>query len=672
LPLKRKRSMTSFDVASVVQEIGGLAGSRVSNIYGLPGGGFLFKLQGGRRIIAVPGERVHITSYDIGEKGFPPPLVMGLRKHLRGARLRKVEQLGFDRIVVMHFENNGSMFRLVVEVLPRGVLALLSHEGAVLQASEFREMRDRVIRRGAVYEPPPGRLKSPLELGEDELRGLVEGSEGEAVRVLVRNLGYPGEVVEEALLRIGLDPLASVKEVAGSAAQLLDQLRRIYEEALTGRGSVLYSGEAPLTVVTFEPRGLVERYGYTVRRFPSASEAFDAYFVAGLKQIEEYEHASRVSAEKERLLHSIERAKKNLEELKEKLARIDRYIELVGENIGALYEAYECARRVKERSGWEYIAGNCPGVVDVQPREGKIAVSIGGVIVPMSIRLPPDRLLVELSRKRGELEAKISRGRKALEELEAKLRGLEESARRLTLRGRALVRKKEWYEKYHWLVTSNGFLAIGGRDASQNESVVKRYLNDKRIFMHADVHGAPIVVVFAEGATPPERDMREAALLTAAYSKAWKMGLSSVDVYWVWGSQVSKSPPAGEYLAKGAFMVYGRRNYIRGVELRIAIGAGIEEEYPVVIVGPEDLVRRRSASYAVLVPGDEDPSRLAKRLRRLLASKAGTEHKPIIESLRVEDILPRIPGKSRVIHVGRGDAAEPPRPLKHLHGEKAG
>jgi hypothetical protein len=188
--------------------------------------------------------------------------------------------------------------------------------------------------------------------------------------------------------------------------------------------------------------------------------------------------------------------------------------------------------------------------------------------------------------------------------------------------------------------------------------------------MHADIHGAPAVVFFAEGSQPPERDLREAAVIAAAYSKAWKAGIGSIDVYWVWGSQVSKSAPAGEYLAKGAFMVYGKRNYIRAVELRLALGIAIDEEgAPVVIVGPPELVKRRRVVYTVLVPGDEDPSRLAKRLRRILASKAGDEYRPLIEAVGVEDLRLRIPGRSRVIHVGRGDSAEQPRPPKRVSSE---
>ena len=672
--IKPKRAMTSLDVASVVKELEKLRGARIANLYAVQGG-FLFRLKSpgaDARLIAIPGERVHLTSYDVSEKGFPPPLVMALRKHLRGGRIVDVAQHGFDRILVLRIASGSEEYKVFIEVLPRGVLVLTDADGNILQASEYREMRDRVVKRGRSYTPPPSRSIPPWRLSVEHVGQLLRGNEGEAVRILVRGLGYPGEAVEEALLRVGLKPETSAREAVSEANRITEALKELYAEALEAKGWILYSGGHAVSVVTFNPKMLAKHYGFSVRSFESASEAFDQYFVAEMRSIEEARASAQLEAERRKLLASLERARRNLEELKEKLAIIDKHLAVVGENIGTVYEAIMCARRIRERAGWEHIAGNCPAVVDVDPSSGILYLSLGGEVVPLSIREEPDRVLVALSRRRGEIEAKIKRGEEALRELEARLAELEKRAAEAAAQGRARVRKKEWYERYHWLITSHGFLAIGGRDASQNESVVKRYLTPRRIFMHADIHGAPAVVVFAEGETPPAQDLREAATLTAVYSKAWKAGVGAVDVYWVWGGQVSKSAPAGEYLARGAFMVYGKRNYIRNVELKLALGVGIEDEAPLVIAGPEELVRKRSVVYAVLVPGDEDPSRLAQRIRRVFRNKVEEKYRAVLDALKAEEIRLRIPGKARVIRFGRGESKEPPRPLRELHRVEEG
>ena len=36
--------------------------------------------------------------------------------------------------------------------------------------------------------------------------------------------------------------------------------------------------------------------------------------------------------------------------------------------------------------------------------------------------------------------------------------------------------KKLWYHRFRWFVTSDGTVVLGGRDASQNEELVKKYM----------------------------------------------------------------------------------------------------------------------------------------------------------------------------------------------------
>ncbi len=665
---KRKTSMTAFDVASVARELGELKGARLVNIYEVFENVFLLRLRGARdaRIIAEPSRRIHETSYDVSGKSQPPPFIMALRKHLRGSRLEIVEQLGFERILVLGFSGGR---RLVVEVLPRGVLVLLDEKGVILQVNEPREMRDRVIKRGVEYKPPPPVALHPRELTVDDVVERVKGVKGEAVRVLVRRLGYPGEVVEEALHRAGVDKSTPIEKlgVAGLEA-FVDAVKQIYSEALEGRGYIVYDESGlVLTVTPFRPTLYEGRY----RAVGSFSRALDEYFIELEKARAVEEAVVRLEEERSKLEAAIRKTEELVEEYEEKRKRLERLALLVAENAGLIDEALECARRMRERSGWEYIPGNCPSVVDVEPHRGIIRISVGGELLEASIKASSSTLIAEYYRRIGELDKKKSRAEKSLEELRRKLEALRVEIDSAVRRAKARVKRKEWYEKYHWLFTSHWILAIGGRDASQNESVVKRYLRDDNIFMHADIRGAPAVVVFVEGEAPPEEDLREAAVITACYSRAWKEGLGAVDVYWVWGKQVSKAAPAGEYLTKGAFMVYGHRNYIRNVELRLALGLAEEDEAPLIIVGPRELVRRRSLVYAVLVPGDEEPSKLAKRLQRLFASKLGKEKEYLAKSLDVNEIIRRIPGPSRVVEIGRGEAREPPRPHRgEAEGEK--
>jgi predicted ribosome quality control (RQC) complex YloA/Tae2 family protein len=673
MPIKTKTSMTSFDVSAVVSELSSSIGARVYNIYDAPAGIVLRLKSPGRdaRIVAEPGKRIHYTAYEL-KRDTPSTLVMAFRKYIRGCVLSGVSQLGFDRIAKLSFRCPEERF-IVVEVLPRGVLALLDSEGKILHATEYREMRDRAIKRLHPYTPPPPPPLTPEELPSavERLRPALQRS-GSAASVLARATSMPGEVVEEALARCGVKPDSDAQQAADAVECFAEQVASIYRESRSGgRGFVLRGGDTLVTAVPFEPKGLVELYGYEVSVFGSFSEALDVYFGEGLKSSVSRRESSALEAERARLQASIERALENAENIRARIRELEEDAKAIAENIVAVEQAVRCAQRVREEAGWDFVAGSCPGVADADPSSGRILVNAGGRLVWVDVRYDPSGYIVELYKRIGEYRGKLERVMKAVEELKERVARLQEETVKVAAAARASVRKRRWYEKFHWMYTTNYVLAVGGRDASQNESVVKRYLTDSRIFMHADVHGAPAVVLFVEGSDPDPRDLLDAATLAACYSRAWKQGVGSVDVYWVWGSQVSKSPPPGEYISKGAFMVYGKRNYIRGVQMKLAVGVSVAGEEPLVVVGPDELVRRRSIAYAVLVPGDEDPSKLALRLKRTLPAKAPPELKPYVEAVTVEELRLRIPGRSKVIYLGRGEGVEPPTPGGGVHRQEA-
>ena len=86
--------------------------------------------------------------------------------------------------------------------------------------------------------------------------------------------------------------------------------------------------------------------------------------------------------------------------------------------------------------------------------------------------------------------------------------------------------KKLWYHRFRWFITSDGVVVLGGRDASQNEELVKKYMGGQDLFVHADVHGASVVIV--KGKT---EHMDEVAQFAASYSGSWRSGHFSADVY---------------------------------------------------------------------------------------------------------------------------------------------
>jgi len=184
--------------------------------------------------------------------------------------------------------------------------------------------------------------------------------------------------------------------------------------------------------------------------------------------------------------------------------------------------------------------------------------------------------------------------------------------------------EKKWYEKFRWFTSSEGFLCIGGRDATTNEIVIKKHTNPDDLVFHTEIPGSPFFVIKTEGKKPGQETLLETAQATASYSRAWKLETSFADVFWVNPSQVSKEALPGEFIAKGAFMVYGKKNTITA-KLEIAIGTKGE----LTIGGPVDAVKENSDKFVIVQIGQDKASDIAKKIK----SKIGGDVNDIIRFL---------------------------------------
>ncbi|MGC8662749.1 MAG: NFACT RNA binding domain-containing protein [Candidatus Micrarchaeia archaeon] len=175
------------------------------------------------------------------------------------------------------------------------------------------------------------------------------------------------------------------------------------------------------------------------------------------------------------------------------------------------------------------------------------------------------------------------------------------------------ITKKEWYEKFYWFFTSSKMLAIGGRDAAQNELINSKYFEEKDLFFHADIFGASVLIL-KNGLEADEASKEEAAQFAASFSRAWSSGLASVNVYSMKREQVSKSTNKG-YLASGSFALSGERAWFK--DMSLIIYAFIENDKFMVV--PSRTFERLNIKKAVeLKPGNIKKSEAAKKIANML------------------------------------------------------
>ncbi len=211
---------------------------------------------------------------------------------------------------------------------------------------------------------------------------------------------------------------------------------------------------------------------------------------------------------------------------------------------------------------------------------------------------------------------KLEGARKVVEEYRKKLTVLEEEHAEKKAVPKAPV-KKDWFEKFRWFMSSDGFLVIGGRDATTNEIVIKKYTESDELVFHTDMAGSPFVVIKKEGKPGdfPDSTKQEAAVFTAVHSRGWKQGMSTMSVFCVKPEQVSKTAKPGEFIAKGAFMIYGEKSFYQP-GMSYAVGVYNDK----VMGGPLSAVKKNCTAYVEIVQGDEKLSDVAKQVKKQIGA----------------------------------------------------
>ncbi|KAF9153182.1 hypothetical protein BG015_003930 [Linnemannia schmuckeri] len=168
-------------------------------------------------------------------------------------------------------------------------------------------------------------------------------------------------------------------------------------------------------------------------------------------------------------------------------------------------------------------------------------------------------------------EKTLAHASKAFKSAEKKIRQQLQEVKITTSIQRA--RKPYWFEKFMWFITSENYLVIAGRDAQQNEMIVKRYMKKDDIYVHADIHGAATVLIKnpSDKEPVPPSSIYQAGIMSVCQSKAWDSKIVT-SAYWVRADQVSKSAPTGEYLTTGSFMIRGKKNFLPPVQLVYGFG----------------------------------------------------------------------------------------------------
>ena len=605
-----KESFSSFDVTAAVKDLQTLVGGHIDKIYH-PSLGHL--------VLAVrtPQEGKSYLHFHVGawlyvsdESGEmpqqPSDFAMMLRKRITNARIKSVRQQGFERIAVMELEKD-ERFELVLEFFAEGN-AILVKDGTIVQPLTSHTWKHRDVRaRKPFMFPPP--VPDPSSLTEKELMAILSSSETDLVRTIATKLNTGGRYSEEICARTGTSKNSMANETSeATASAILHAIRNLKADAeKQGKGYVVTKSGAPEDVVPLKLR-IYENL--SVEEFPTFSAAVGVYVSRIPVPVKE---------EKREKVLEIERVKRRLAQQEAAIRSLQdegRETQLVGDFIFANYsEIAKILSTAKDAFAKNEPMKDIDGFVSFEPKNSLLRIKVKTAVLSLDIKKGVDgnasRYYESAKKARKKLEgaiAALEEGRKDLDKL---AKGERDSMEKTKSRHKPT--KKFWFERFRWFISSEGAIVLGGKDARSNDMLVKKHLNPGDRYAHADVHGAPSVVVkMKEGVT--EKTLHEACEFAVATSKAWNAKIGSAAGYWVLPEQVSKTPQSGEHLAKGAFVIRGKRNYSDKLAIKLGVGEIEFEGNRKVMCGPEDAVKALSRRLIIIRPGRIDKNVLAKRL----------------------------------------------------------
>ncbi len=593
-----KDALDAFDIFAIVKELKALEGCYIDKFYQKDDEIYI-KIKKERKEIFVKNSKwICISKHREESLEHPPAFAMALRKYLSNGKILEIRQHEFDRIVIFEIKKE-KKYKLIFELIPNGNIILVDEEGEIIIPLVYQKWAHRMIKKGEKYIFPPFK-ENPNKFSFEEFKEKFKGKD--VVRSLVK-IGIPGKWAEEICLNANIEKSKKIEKLNEEEIKgIYEEMKNLFKKFEKGHFEPIIVKEngKDIDVLPFP----INKYrGMEFEKFDIVNEAYDEYYYRNL-----YKKEKKI---KEKIFRQIKQQEEAIKKFEEKEENLRKQAE-------AIFSNYELVKRILEGKEKEKIKRR------LYP---KIIVDLPFKNESIEVELDLNKGVYENAREKYEkskkMKEKIKGAIEALEKSKEKLKSLEieeEKKEKKEKKEKEKRRRKYWFENYRWFISSDGNLIIAGKDAKTNEKIVKKYMQDSDIYVHADIHGAPSCIIkaidiYGKKLEISEKTIKEACQFAASYSKAWNQYATAM-VYWVYPWQVSKKAESGEYLPTGAFMIRGKRNYEK-CSLEIAVGNILINGEEKIIGGPPSAVKKHAKKWVVFVPGNEDKNKVAKKLAEI-------------------------------------------------------
>ena len=615
----------------------------VSNIYGINSNSLLFKLHHPEKadvLLMFSTFGLWTTSKKV-EQIETNKLLKRLRSDLLRLKLTKVEQIGAERIAYLTFSGFDKEFIIIGEFFGDGNIILCNKEMKILALLHSIDVRHRKLKVGLTYTPPPENSVNIFNLTQEDIDGILSSSI-HAAKWIGRTLGLPTKYAEEICKKAKIDSKTSGTQLTkDDSKKIFDTVNEIINDVVEGNHQAVIVRKEDNSDVYPIKLGNEQDNTTSVSSF---MEGLDILFTESIVESGKSIQSSSVDKKVSELENKLEEQTKAITLVKEKSSKISNVAKLLTQLISKNITSIEEKKALEEmkKHGAELIKEK--GVFLIKIDDEKIKINPKASLPTISSKLFDESkrksaAIISIEKLKKQTEKKLEKEKKEVKVAEDSITYSE-------------IRKKNWYERYRWFFTSDGFLAIGGRDSSSNTAIIRKHVEKNDKIFHADVHGSPFYILKGTNEEILPTSLNEVAHATVCFSRAWRETMYGLNAYWVEPDQVKKAAPSGQFLAKGAFVIEGQRNFVNVSTLKLAVGLINQNSDYLITCGPPEPIKKNSVCYVIIEPSGSQMVDVAKKIKKEFSKMKEN----IVKEISVDEFVRVLPaGESHIIKSGLGE-----------------
>jgi len=528
-----KIKFTNLDIFAEVKNLQKFLDYRLVNIFELSSKIFILKLTNKIEkvfIKLVSGFRFHtIDDKPVNCKQMPNTFVQKMRKHMNNKRLIAITQYGMDRIIDFQFGEKEYAYHIILEIYSTGNVILTDHEYKILSLQRRYKSDEIDISVGQAYPKEKFEQINAETVGPNFLK-VFPSTDPEELLKNYQNLD--SQIDKGYRIKQSYSPFSQKVEGEQEYDDFDRMLREFYKD--------------------FD-----DKQSKTISQKNKTKKKDNKY----------------------------ERAKKDLTKrtktLEKKLNRNEEIGQWIYENAENIQPIMDKIKGMNKNRIDDYVSNIQVFNMKYNKKTNTLIVDGMELDCSMSVYANGDKYFTNKKKINVKYQKTISEGVRAVEKLKSR-KNKEEIETSFDYE-----EKSFWFQNFNWYIT-DGFIIICGKTASQNEEIVKKYMNKDDIYLHGNFDRSPSAIVKAFSGSsiqPPLNILLRAGDFLVCMSHNWKANRSE-NAYYVNSDQVSKTAPSGEYINKGSFMVRGKKNFLPESRLELGIGVLFIDQHQKFVSNP--------------------------------------------------------------------------------------